>query len=314
MCGPSNALQTFQKHSTADRTLQQDRLTSRQTPSQGFRSAGPNAGVLDPEFEAFQAGQFPLHPQGQQALQQQAFQQHGIVSRGPPQLGQAGPATWANDFQRMNIANPPPHQQRLSGPPQQQGAWHEEFARQGAQQGAAQTNVSGYNSAQERLSMLATVPMMGGYQPIQPMWNSSMPIQNQQQQVPPHAAEAFDEEAFKRAFEEAAQSEMVNKDTKDQVMLDESAEHFMSSNLEQQERIGADLIHDPDAIDQSKMEDPDALSRTAGELLSRVEGDRSEKFQNSQFLQLMRQLRDKEVSIQGNTIVGVDNSVEVDAP
>ena len=33
LCGPSNALQNFQKHSTVDRTLQQDRLISRQSPS-----------------------------------------------------------------------------------------------------------------------------------------------------------------------------------------------------------------------------------------------------------------------------------------
>lgn len=34
LCGPSNALQNLQKHTSVDRTLQQDRLTSRQSPSQ----------------------------------------------------------------------------------------------------------------------------------------------------------------------------------------------------------------------------------------------------------------------------------------
>ena len=34
LCGPSNALQNFQKHTSVDRTLQQDRLTSRQSPGQ----------------------------------------------------------------------------------------------------------------------------------------------------------------------------------------------------------------------------------------------------------------------------------------
>lgn len=34
LCGPSNALQNFQKHASVDRTLQQDRLTSRQPSSQ----------------------------------------------------------------------------------------------------------------------------------------------------------------------------------------------------------------------------------------------------------------------------------------
>ena len=34
LCGPSNALQNFQKHASIDRTLQQDRLVSRQSHSQ----------------------------------------------------------------------------------------------------------------------------------------------------------------------------------------------------------------------------------------------------------------------------------------
>jgi hypothetical protein len=34
LCGPSNALQSFQKHTTVDRTLQQDRLVGRHSPSQ----------------------------------------------------------------------------------------------------------------------------------------------------------------------------------------------------------------------------------------------------------------------------------------
>ena len=34
LCGPSTALQTFQKQTSADRTLQQDRLTARQVPAE----------------------------------------------------------------------------------------------------------------------------------------------------------------------------------------------------------------------------------------------------------------------------------------
>ncbi|KFY09303.1 hypothetical protein V492_05534, partial [Pseudogymnoascus sp. VKM F-4246] len=34
MCGPSNALQNFQKQSQGDRTLQQDRLSARTPQSQ----------------------------------------------------------------------------------------------------------------------------------------------------------------------------------------------------------------------------------------------------------------------------------------
>lgn len=34
LCGPSNALQNFQKHTSVDRTLQQDRLIGRHSPAQ----------------------------------------------------------------------------------------------------------------------------------------------------------------------------------------------------------------------------------------------------------------------------------------
>jgi hypothetical protein len=34
LCGPSNALHTFQKQATVDRSLQQDKLALRQLPSQ----------------------------------------------------------------------------------------------------------------------------------------------------------------------------------------------------------------------------------------------------------------------------------------
>lgn len=34
LCGPSNALQNFQKQTSVDRTLQQDRLVGRHSPAQ----------------------------------------------------------------------------------------------------------------------------------------------------------------------------------------------------------------------------------------------------------------------------------------
>lgn len=34
LCGPSNALQTFQKQTSVDRTLQQERFTTRQSPAE----------------------------------------------------------------------------------------------------------------------------------------------------------------------------------------------------------------------------------------------------------------------------------------
>jgi len=41
LCGPSNALQTFQKQTSVDRTLQQDRLAARQAQAEVRRSLHP---------------------------------------------------------------------------------------------------------------------------------------------------------------------------------------------------------------------------------------------------------------------------------
>jgi hypothetical protein len=71
--------------------------------------------------------------------------------------------------------------------------------------------------------------------------------------------------------------------------------------------IGADTIHDAvtqDPKTYGEHNSPEALARTAGESFESGRPYQSAKFQNSQFLQLMRQLRDKEVKIEGDRIVG----------
>jgi hypothetical protein len=58
--------------------------------------------------------------------------------------------------------------------------------------------------------------------------------------------------------------------------------------------------------EQLPMSDEDEMAATAGRLLERVADNTSEKFQNSQFLQLMRQLRDREVRVEEDKIVQVN--------
>ncbi|KAF2151960.1 hypothetical protein K461DRAFT_279484 [Myriangium duriaei CBS 260.36] len=197
-CGPSNALQNFQKHSSVDRTLQQDRLTSRRSPLENFRSADPNARVLDPEFEAFQASQpSPLpfaEPTGlpfHQSLNQRGKQ---------PAFGGAPAAVnWAADFQRLNIS-PVPQQQQHTPPSSQ-------FRNSPAPQ-LSQSN-TGFSQLQYAP---VTQPMRfqgqyGGYGGFgmsgQGMMQRDMPMQEARA---PMAAPEFDDEAFARAFDAAAAS------------------------------------------------------------------------------------------------------------
>jgi hypothetical protein len=51
------------------------------------------------------------------------------------------------------------------------------------------------------------------------------------------------------------------------------------------------------------------LARTAGHLLESVSHDTSQKFQESVFLQLMRRLRDKEVTVEGENFVEVSEDL-----
>ncbi|QDS74319.1 hypothetical protein FKW77_004104 [Venturia effusa] len=138
LCGPSNALQQFQKHSSVDRTLQQDRLISRAGASQSFRSnLGSNQGALDPEFEAFQ--------QGLSAHAPPQFDAHHL-QRFPPQPQQSHFQTpvalpdWATDFQRLHISSPShvSSQQSIRQAPvarhSPQASWHQDFMQSQAPQ------------------------------------------------------------------------------------------------------------------------------------------------------------------------------------
>jgi hypothetical protein len=233
----------------------------------------------------------------------------------------------------MNISNPPPQfqQQPFHRQAAQQrsdiGGWHQDFVRQQfqtAEQPMTQLpNQMGHSAY--RFSPMSGTNMapqfMGGF--VGPQAESSMA-----QQQP---KEAFDDEAFARAFEEASRSEMDTRQDTEQreniklgqdIMFEESAERFMSgmqemeahAQMQQEPRIGADLIHDPQEPQNSQeQQDPDALARTAAQLLDSVKNNQSSKFQNSQFLELMRQLRDREVTVEGDKIVGM-NDVENGKP
>ncbi|TAQ83278.1 hypothetical protein B7494_g8399 [Chlorociboria aeruginascens] len=305
LCGPSNALQNFQKHTAVDRTLQQDRLINRATPSQGFRSSpSSSAGHLENEFNSFQAGHSPLELPG-------FHPQH--PSHTPPNFQQPNPS-WASDFQQMNLSSTSQLQQ-LSRPQSQQsldiGGWHHDFARQHGQvaeqsisQLPGQTPPSYRNPRLYKYGTIVTPQFSGGYQAS---YEGKFPMAQQQQQP-----EVFDEEAFARAFEEASKIQMDEvQETKQEgielgqeIPLNEQAERFLESeaNLE---RLGADLILDPSEERQSgeTRDDSDALAQTAGLLLDSVKDNQSSKFQNSQFLELMRQLRDREIAVEGDNLV-----------
>ncbi|MCJ1456937.1 hypothetical protein MMC28_007303 [Mycoblastus sanguinarius] len=316
LCGPSNALQTFQKHTSTDKTLQQDRLATRQNPAEAFRSApGPNAGILDAEFEAFQAG----HPL------QNGYPESGLLfdsarlSPFSPMIQQPEPPNWASDFQNLQLndarASPIPQSHFHQHAPMQRSTpwgWHMDFQHQ---QGSDSTrNLQRNTQQQQSLDNNMHRGWSHGYTGgLMPQQDDVLSSRAQQKQPERHAVDVFDEAAFEQAFEAARsdvqQSEELfhQQDTQlvQHIYIDPEDAAMLWESVDQK-RIGSDRILEEAQDreqDRPEIDDGDELARTAGQLLENVKGDQSQKFQESNFLSLMRQLRDREVRVEGDKIV-----------
>jgi hypothetical protein len=151
----------------------------------------------------------------------------------------------------------------------------------------------------------------------------------------------YDEAGFADAFEQASQraQEMVEEAVEEVSEMDQSLQREGSDLLHKdaipmdhsefehdfpslmsvpgptQIRIGSDAIpyqEQKTRTPDQDSRDADELARTAGQLLTSVQHDTSDKFQNSQFLALMRRIRDGEVKVQGEEFketYGTDNLV-----
>ncbi|KAF2447866.1 hypothetical protein P171DRAFT_408389 [Karstenula rhodostoma CBS 690.94] len=434
LCGPSTALQTFQKHTSVDRTLQQDRLVGRHSPSQGFRSSlGPNNGAVDHEFEAFQAGHaLPPQPQFQH------LPPH-LARPPPPQFAQTSQAPdWASDFQRLNISQAPQIPQQRVPAPNVASSWHQDFMAK--QSSAAQAPVLQQNG----VGGMAGYGMSGfarpGFQQSGFGMMNGGPLSEvaQGKQRAQEAVPQFDEAAFERAFADVQQAEeraladtLQQQDTHQETAVDNSPQetedpalmrireqrpavyaalkirsavdlqnasqaepyldmlesmetnHQLTKDASEakwvidtlqniaaretpqeikarsghlirkinerlmstypllsapvpinQDRIWEELeaagytrplvpeqLQQPQQPEQKQEEeqhqprhDDDEMAQTAGRLLERVSNNTSEKFQNSQFLELMRRLRDREVRVEGDKMVEVSNAQSASSP
>jgi hypothetical protein len=323
MCGPSNALQQFKQQTNVDRTLQQDRLTSRHHPAQGFRSQNQNTGHLDADFEAFQAG---FDAPVLEHHSPQSFQ----APRGFAPQNQA-PA-WAADFQNLQISTPPVHQQQHF----QQGPSSSQWA-QGFREHIAQSAPRAQSSAQSPLAFQQRARYgLTGFQSSFAQQNYAPVVQSKGKE--PMMAEQFDEAAFDRAFDLAREDMMADvEDTAQQEATDQRAAEVeaiveqeatsmlkeieattnLHDYLSNQSSHPPDIEHEPveEMIEQDEQiqqqpeeqqapyNDDDQLAATAQELLEKVEHNQSDKFKNSQFLGLMRRLRDREVRVEGDKMV-----------
>jgi hypothetical protein len=79
--------------------------------------------------------------------------------------------------------------------------------------------------------------------------------------------------------------------------------HQPSQTQQQRQEESQEAKHDQDQ--NNTHHDNDEMADTAAQLLERVADNTSTKFQNSQFLELMRKLRDREVRVEGDKMVDV---------
>ena len=263
--------------------------------------------MLDAEFEAFQAG-YPLEagfPEPQSfstGLHGQAFE----PSINEPQL-----PDWASDFQNLRLnearASPIPQSQFHQHAPLQRStptAWHQDFL---GQQGQS----SSYQPRQQQRTVSGWAYGYTGA--LLSQEQSTLSARAQQKQPEMQVEDGFDEAAFEKAFEAAtaefqqSEKEELQHDVADyqEVYAGLSPE---TENWMKESRIGADRISE-DAQTEEKNEnnhdEADELARTAGQLLENIRGDQSQKFRESSFLSLMRQLRDREVRVEGDKLVDV---------
>ncbi|KAI9800387.1 MAG: hypothetical protein M1825_004157 [Sarcosagium campestre] len=317
LCGPSNALQQFQKHSSLDRTLQQDRLASRHPALQNFRSSpGPNAGLLDPEFEAFQTSRAI----DRQLLENQHSFFGGVAETSPYVSSSSGQVTdWAADFQRLQLSGSTPvaPQDFRSHAPLQRssnGGWQQDFLRQTGSPGPQQSKQyrqeghernMGYGRMNDGIHGVLNLPQSA----VTANSDLSLTSGIRQERV----GETFDSDAFERAFQ-AASGEIQEReraitserhstiDTTRKATIARDIPRNLFEGLSTQHPIGADVI-EPTDPNQESPQVHDELAETAGQLLDSVKDDQSQKFQESNFLALMRRLRDREVKVVGDDIV-----------
>lgn len=98
--------------------------------------------------------------------------------------------------------------------------------------------------------------------------------------------------------EEFAQAEHPDQMHPHSLLDDDVGIHEAGHDLAREAETEAKDSSIPPAIDED-------LARTAGHLLESVSHETSQKFQESVFLQLMRRLRDKEVTVEGENFVEV---------
>lgn len=217
----------------------------------------------------------------------------------------AGPAAnpdWAADFQNLQISGPshpvPQHQHPSMAPmnPVASAGWQNEFMQHQQQhRPLGGQRPQAYRGFQPSFTPGMGLPLHGAAAPAVPLQGATAEHQG--------PTETFDESAFEAAFEQAR----ADMETVEDVATNERVAEASHSDTAERELHEAELKIGSDNIPETKKEDSsaqrnnnDELAKTAGRLLDSVSHDQSQKFKESNFLALMRRIRDREVQVEGD--------------
>ncbi|RMD43942.1 hypothetical protein DV735_g1236, partial [Chaetothyriales sp. CBS 134920] len=213
----------------------------------------------------------------------------GALEAFEPMLG-----GWAADFQRLQISQSPSpvpvSQFRTEAPmvTSTHTGWHNDFLQLQQQtlkgkEVAVANSSFGYDFRQPQ--QLQHQPLSGIAMPNA----TSFVYHHEHQQW-----ESVSRDAFDAAFEDAA-------------LFEAEAQALEQTTAT---KIGSDAIPYTEAKERTAeqdMQDADELARTAGQLVEMMKGESetNRKFRDSEFLGLMRRLRDREVEVRDNNVVQV---------
>ncbi|PCH43796.1 TPR-like protein [Wolfiporia cocos MD-104 SS10] len=288
-CGPVNPLQGLSKRFDQDRGVQQDHFGAGRAGSskEGFRSQYSAAAGSSQDAARFFASAQPSSP----------------ITAGPSSFDlSALHADLPSPFAQPHAALTPQRQTPLHA-----ASWAADFLQQPGKQSplsplspsalaaqAPQLNVQQENSThvQSQLS-----PGGLGFRPFSPMtsgYGMTAPV--------PLAAPQFNIPVQSPSSLAQIQASQWDQEFRSQeASLSEAGVAY---------RHFADIEHQAEqaqqAQSQNQQHEADELARTAGRLIETVQHEQNPKFKNSEFMSLMRQLRDGEVVVDGDKMVPND--------
>ncbi|KAK4444664.1 hypothetical protein QBC34DRAFT_181211 [Podospora aff. communis PSN243] len=329
LCGPSNGAKNLVNHVNRDRSLQQDRLVggTHSISESSFRSQSANARAADRAFGGFQrnglpAAQLPMGPSPAGLVgdihaaipaaipaQSMAAGPHGFSvqhSQGPSWAGSAPPAVaggsqdWVNQFSSMQVGGESLNRAASATPRHQSPG---PLFQAGGMNATAHLGFVPPAFARGLQGMYGPSPMLGhnAYGGQQ----QSASLQNQESRL--------DIEAFNAAFgayddaefsQELASWAEKKKEVAEATENARSLEKLPLQNVVPvvEEAVQQERNKEEQEAARRRREDEE-LARAANSILSSVSGMDSEKFKNSNFFELMRQIGNREVVVEGPNLV-----------